>query len=102
MFTRIGALHDTRGALIWSVLFVDVKEAQVEALVTALEAAGMFTEAILRDPDVDDLYFVQMSETRVHDAGSFAARAEELRALAPHATVADWSARDTRLSNRPS
>lgn len=102
MFSRIGTLHDTNVALVWSVLVIDVQEARVEALITALEGTGWWTEAILRDPDVDDLYFVQVSETRRHDVASFSQRADEVRALVRGhaATVADWSARDARLSNR--
>lgn len=103
VFTRLTTLHDTSAQLIWSALLVDVQQGQVEALVTALEGHGLWTEAILRDPDTKAVYFVQVSETRVHDATSFALRASELRAcaLAHQATVTDWSARDARLSSRP-
>lgn len=101
-FLRLSARHDTSAALIWSVLLVDVREAQVAALVLALEGQGFWTEAVLNDPDVVAVYFIQMSETRVHDASSFSLRADQVRAcaLAFGATVADWSARDVRLSNR--
>ena len=102
VFSRISHLHDTTKTLIWSVLFIEVKQEHVEALITAMESQGLWTEAILNDPDVAALYFVQVSETRIHDAGSFVVRAEEVSrcALMHGATVADWSARDARLSNR--
>lgn len=73
--------------LRWSVLFIDVKQDRVEALVTACEALGLVTTAVLRDPDHD--------ATRTHDAASLRARTLELEghARAHEATLADWSAR---------
>lgn len=81
--------------LRWSVLFVDVKQDRVEPLVTFLEASGFVTTAVLRDPDNDALFFVQVSETRTHDAASLRARTLEMEecARAHDAAVADWSAK---------
>lgn len=81
--------------LRWSVLFIDVKQDRVEALVTFLEGRGLVTTAVLRDPDSDSLFFVQVSETRTHDAASLRARTLEMEecARAHDAAVADWSAK---------
>jgi len=81
--------------LRWSVLFVDVKQERVEALVTTLEGRGFVTTAVLRDPDSDTLFFVQVSETCTHDAASLRARTVEMEECArTHgAAVADWSAK---------
>jgi hypothetical protein len=81
--------------LRWSVLFVDVKQDRVEPLVTFLEGCGFVTTAVLRDPDSDTLFFVQVSETRTHDAASLRARTLEMEdcARAHDAAVADWSAK---------
>ena len=81
--------------LRWSVLFVDVRQERVEPLVTFLEACGFVTTAVLRDPDSDALFFVQVSETRTHDAASLRARTLEMEecARAHDAAVADWSAK---------
>ena len=84
-----------KDVLVWSVLFVDVKNERVEALVTLLEGRGFVTSSILRDPDAEGVFFVQMSETRTHDAASLRARTLEMEACAREhdAAVADWSAR---------
>lgn len=81
--------------LRWSVLFIDVRQDRVEALVTFLEGRGLVTTAVLRDPDSDSLFFVQVSETRTHDAASLRARTLEMEecARAHDAAVADWSAK---------
>lgn len=81
--------------LRWSVLFVDVKQDRVEPLVVFLEARGFITTAVLRDPDSEALFFVQVSETRTHDAASLRARTLEMEewARAHDTAVADWSAK---------
>lgn len=84
-----------RNELRWSVLFVDVEQDRVEPLVVLLEARGLVTTAVLRDPDSEALFFVQVSESRTHDAASLRARTLEMEdcARAHGAAVADWSAK---------